>query len=203
MLDDVRRRRRPLLSVAALVTAALMPAGAAVAAPAVPALASATTAGVPSSGPDAAPLAGRERHVRAKVTSFTPGDNSPPGRGISYPIVHRQAGGIGTWENPVTMATGWKIRNGKRRLDYTPGSRVYLPHIKRYGIFEDACHTCGKTPRGVATWVDVWVDGPRSCADTVEGYFTIVLNPKKGHPVARGNGVYSKGVCRGGGGPRW
>lgn len=204
-------RLRSVLAAAAALC--LLPGGPAVAAP-VPegtasatrvAAASAVTAQTASSlgrtaTPSAAPAAAtRERRVRAKVTSFTPRDNNPPGRGISFPVKHARAGGVGTYDNPITLASGWKFRQGKRRMDHQPGARVYLPHIKRYGIIEDSCHECGRTPRGARTWVDVWVDGPRACANTVEGFYVIILNPRRGYPVKAGDGVYDDGKCRGGG----
>jgi hypothetical protein len=61
-------------------------------------------------------------------------DNSPPGRAIAHPCLHRQARGRGTFGDPVTFATdarelGWCVR-------------IYVPYMKRYFIHEDECAEC-------------------------------------------------------------
>src|SRR5262245_6169285 len=55
-------------------------------------------------------------------------DNSRPGAGIAYPVIHRPAGGVGTWQNPVTFATS--------KAEFKPGTRLYVPALKRYFVME-------------------------------------------------------------------
>jgi len=31
-------------------------------------------------------------------------DNCPPGGAIAYPVIHQQAGGVGTFQDPITYA---------------------------------------------------------------------------------------------------
>jgi hypothetical protein len=72
--------------------------------------------------------------VQAFMTLYGYVDNSPPGRAIAHPCIHRLAGGRGTYANPVTFATdvheiGWC-------------QRIYVPYMKRYFIHEDECSEC-------------------------------------------------------------
>jgi hypothetical protein len=72
--------------------------------------------------------------VKAFMTLYGFTDNSPPGRAIAHPCLHPQAGGTGTYANPVTFATdvhelGWC-------------RRIYVPYMKRYFIHEDECSEC-------------------------------------------------------------
>ena len=159
----------------------------------------------PASGTSAAQPP-RRVTVPAYVTAYTWWDNTPPGSAaISHPVLHRQAGGRGTFEDPVTVAVGHSIIGGRDILDYPPGTRLYFPHLRRYGIVED---TCGSGPRpqdsschrldtpghsappGAQTWVDLWIDGRNVSsrraalrASAITGVFPMVINPPRGLPV--------------------
>ena len=48
--------------------------------------------------------------VKVFMTLYGYADNSPPGRAIAHPCIHRLAGGTGTFEDPTTFATD--VREG-------------------------------------------------------------------------------------------
>jgi hypothetical protein len=149
--------------------------------------------------PASSSAAGREVVVRtAYTTAYTWFDNTPHGSAeISHPVLHRKAGGTGTYADPLTIAVGhvYKDRAGRVAarssttrdvLDYPAGTRMYLPDVRRYAIVEDTCGD-GRRPdlvpchRGAnangshaTTWVDLWIGGAggsrsavQRCASTV------------------------------------
>jgi hypothetical protein len=116
--------------------------------------------------PAAAATAARSR-ARVYVTGYTWFDNTPRGSArISNPVLHRSAGGTGTYADPVTLAVGHVIRRGRDVLDLRAGTRVYLPHLHRYGISDG--------------------DG--------RGLRTVVVDPPPGYPVHAGP-PFSGGRC--------
>ena len=169
-----------------------------------------------------APLPARaaEKRIRtAYTTGYTYFDNTPPGTAdISHPVRHDRAGGVGTFRNPITIAVGHRIRNGRDILDHPAGTRMYLPHVRRYFIVEDTCgdgprpqrgpcHDLDSAPRRATTWVDLWVGGTPSdrrgavqrCASKItdgDGHHlhTVVVNARRGHPVVRG-ALFHDGRC--------
>ena len=170
-------------------------------------------------GATSAQPAGTERVVRtAYTTGYTFFDNTPPGRAISHPQRHRRAGGKGTYRNPITIAVGHRIRGGRDILDYRPGTRFYLPHVRRYFIVEDTCgdgprpqrgpcHDLSSAPKRATTWVDLWVGGKRGdsmravqkCASKItdgdgRNVHRMIVNPRRGYPVVRGP-LFHDGRC--------
>ena len=97
-----------------------------------------------SSGPVLAPLTNAAQpsscyvtkvdptNVQATITFYGWPDNSPPGKKIAHPIIHRRAGGDGSYCNPTTFATE---RSNNKRIPY--GIKIYVPFIKQYFIRED------------------------------------------------------------------
>jgi hypothetical protein len=74
------------------------------------------------------------RNVKAFMTLYGYADNSPPGRAIAHPCIHKVAGGTGSFKDPITFATdvhevGWC-------------KKIYVPYMKRYFIHEDECVQC-------------------------------------------------------------
>ena len=129
---------------------------------------------------------------QAYVTGYSYWDNTPPRTvEISHPVRHRFAGGMGTYSNPVTLAVGHRIIDGENLLDFPPGTRFYLPRLRKYAIVED---TCGDGPapqnspchigyQGVP-WLDIYVDGVSSdklavdeCIKKISGIQTVIINP--------------------------
>ena len=85
-------------------------------------------------------------------------DNTPPGGDISYPGLHKTAGGTGTWADPITFATSTK--------EVKAGGKIYVPRVGKYFIMEDDCEECdadwnGKGPNGgpKLSHFDLWLGG--------------------------------------------
>ncbi|WP_410572207.1 discoidin domain-containing protein [Amycolatopsis sp. cmx-4-61] len=85
-------------------------------------------------------------------------DNTPPGGDISYPQIHGTAGGKGTYADPVTFATSSD--------ELKPGTKVWVPRVKKYFIMEDGCDECSddwnsKGPNGGPglRHIDLWLGG--------------------------------------------
>ena len=72
------------------------------------------------------------------VTFYGYPDNSPPGPGTAYNCGGRNniAGGTGTYDDPLTMATA----SG----EFSQCEIVYLPYLEKYVRYEDECTQCGK-----------------------------------------------------------
>ncbi|MFB0619614.1 cysteine/serine endopeptidase inhibitor [Streptomyces sp. AGS-58] len=196
-----------------------------------PAPSASTTPGVPDSGSRGGSAAttgstaskGTGGSGQTIDTAFTTGytwfDNTPRGSArISDPILHQQAGGTGTYDDPITLAVGHSMEGGKDTLDYPAGTRFYMPRVRRYFIVEDACgdggspqngpcHSLKTAPQGATTWLDMYVGGEsgdsesavQACADKVTagahgGLNTVVRDPGPGLPVVEGP-VFQNGRC--------
>jgi hypothetical protein len=137
----------------------------------------------------AAEAAPSRTNTAAYVTGYSMQDNDPAGsRAIAYSQLwgfktrHQQAGGDGTYGNPITLA----VSPGR----YAPGTRVYMPHVDRYFVVEDSCASCGAK----STWVDMYVGGtmsdPKSkvdaCMAKLTGNYRMVVHPPRNHKVVRG-----------------
>jgi hypothetical protein len=149
----------------------------------------------------------------AYTTAYGWPDNSPPGNGISYPVIHSVAGGTGTYANPITLAVAHSLATGKDIPVYPAGTRFYMPNVRRYFIVEDACGdwpprptgSCAnvktQAPPGTSVWVDMWAGGNGAdnagvlaCEDAVTGNYTIILNPDANRAVVPGP-LYSGTRC--------
>ncbi|UKA53487.1 hypothetical protein LFT45_17445 [Arthrobacter sp. FW305-BF8] len=147
------------------------------------------------------------------MTAYTWFDNTPAASpDISHPVLHREAGGTGTYEDPVTLAVGHSLETGKDVLDIPSGTRIYIPNVRRYFIVEDTCGD-GPTPEngpchsgaekyGGSVWIDMWIGGEgessslaRRCTGLVTGVRTAVFNPRADYAVASGKGVIHNGKC--------
>lgn len=152
-----------------------------------------------------------ETKILAFVTGYTYWDNTPPGSAdISNPIIHKKAGGIGTYVDPITVAVGHSIIGKSHILDYPAGTRFYIPNVRRYFIVEDTCGD-GNTPQngpchtgypaGTTSWVDIWIDGAsgsksvtNSCAEKITGNHLIIKNPATNYAVVSGP-IFQNGAC--------
>ncbi|WP_458782009.1 hypothetical protein [Arthrobacter sp. D3-16] len=163
----------------------------------------------------APPLAPGEVVVpKVFVTAYSWYDNTPAGsRTISHPVLHRTAGGTGTYEDPVTIAVGHSRETGEHVLDIPAGTRIYLPDVRRYFIVEDTCgdgptpedgpcHSGAEAYDGASLWLDMWIGGEgesssfvHRCAADSTGVQPAVLNPGPDYAVASGHGVLHDGKC--------
>jgi hypothetical protein len=73
-------------------------------------------------------------NVQAFMTLYGYVDNSPPGADIAHPCIHAEAGGTGTYQDPITFATD---------VSELPWCTIiYVPYMERYFIHEDECSQC-------------------------------------------------------------
>ena len=161
------------------------------------------------------PPSSQEIRIQAYTTAYTYWDNTPPGSAtISNPILHSLAGGTGTYADPITLAVGHSIINGKDILDYPAGTRFYIPNVRRYFIVEDTCGDgaapqngpCHKGfPAGTSAWVDMWIDGASGSASTADACASdltdsngiahlIIENPASNYAVVPGP-IIQSGIC--------
>jgi hypothetical protein len=160
------------------------------------------------------PTADKTVDSKVFVTAYTWYDNTPTGSPvISHPVLHDEAGGTGTYEDPVTVAVGHSKETGEDVLDIPAGTRLYLPDVRRYFIVEDSCgdgpapengpcHIGAKEEGGDSLWIDMWIGGQgesasfvRNCTLTVTGVLAAVFDPAKNYVVAPGSGVIHDGKC--------
>ncbi|WP_346960306.1 hypothetical protein [uncultured Arthrobacter sp.] len=188
----------------------------AVPAPAAPTKAPALPAAPKPAPAPVVPASSSERIVHtAYTTAYTWYDNTPAGSTtISHPVLHKTAGGTGTYKDPITIAVGHSLATGKDVLDFPAGTRIYLPDVRRYFIVEDSCGD-GDDPQGgpchqgtnvngtnSTVWIDMWIggqsttaDGADNCASKVTSMRTAVFNPASNYVVAPGAGVIHDGKC--------
>ncbi len=139
-------------------------------------------------------------NVQATITFYGWPDNSPPGKKIAHPIIHRRAGGDGSYCNPTTFATE---RSNNKRIPY--GIKIYVPFIKQYFIREDDCAASGP-PTGSGSngcyklWFDLWIGGNAKSKTravikcermlTPNDQVKVILYPRSGLPVAYPGPIY-------------
>jgi len=147
------------------------------------------------------PAAATSRDISIYLTGYTYWDNTPPGSAaIARPVVHQRAGGTGTWTNPITIAVGHRIENGRQTLDYPAGTRLYLPRLRKYAIVEDVCGDGAAPQNGPChtgyqgrPWLDIWIGGrgmsaeeSDACARRITAVQRAVIDPPRDLPVAVG-----------------
>lgn len=93
------------------------------------------------------------RNVTTKNTFYGARDNCPPGGDIAYPSKqHPYAGGLGTYDNPITFAGA--------KAAIAPHTRIYIWHLQKYFVMDDDCEECDRDWKEKQAWhVDVWI-GP-------------------------------------------
>lgn len=144
----------------------------------------------------------------AYTTGYAWADNTPPGAAIAYPVIHQTAGGTGTYIDPITLATGYSIINGKNILDYATSTKFYIPALHRYFIVEDICGD-GATPQNGPChtgylgnpWLDLWVGGNgtatssvAACENLITNLHTVIQNPSANY-IATSSPIFSNGKC--------
>jgi len=138
--------------------------------------------------------------VKATITFYGWPDNSPPGNRIAHGVIHKRAGGDGTYCNPTTFATE---RSNNKSIPY--GIKIYVPFLKQYFIREDLCAASGPTTGSgqngcYKLWFDLWVGGTAKSKPhqvvrcerllTPNSKVAVILYPRDGMPVARPGPIY-------------
>ncbi|MCP2329469.1 hypothetical protein HDA40_007976 [Hamadaea flava] len=159
------------------------------------------TTGSPSSQPS----------INAYITGYSYFDDTPPGSAdLANPVLHDQAGGTGTYADPITVAVGHSVTGSEDVLDWPAGTRFYIPNLRRYFIVEDTCGD-GSTPQdgpchtgypsSATTWLDIWIggqDGSESgaaqCMDAITGTWAVLVNPASTYATTAGD-VYGSAGC--------
>lgn len=119
------------------------------------------------------------RTISAKTTFFGAKDNCPPGGDIAWPRKgHGAAGGVGTYDNPITFA-GTAAALPKHTI-------IYVPRFQKYFIMEDECQECARGWKKHKQWhFDLWM-GPDiatpgtyliDCENKLTGENKVLINP--------------------------
>jgi LysM repeat protein len=154
-----------------------------------------TTAVKPGGAIDT-PASAPAKQMRIWLTGYSYQDNTPAGSAtVSHPILHKVAGGTGTYADPITVAVP-----GKGSGIWKAGSRFYLPSVKRYVIVEDT--GASPAPSGDAGHLDMWVDGQGGskaesdkCMDQITSESaTAIYSPASTLPVQAGP-ITQNGKC--------
>lgn len=135
------------------------------------------------------------------ITYYGAADNDPPGsRAIAYGAVHSQAGGTGTYRDPITFATD--------RTELAVGTVIYYAPLRRYFVMEDDCTECDEDWRGHGPdggprfpHIDLWAGaatdaGIVRCENSLtrDGQSPVLVNPPGNLPVSPGP-LYDNGRC--------
>lgn len=135
------------------------------------------------------------------LTGYSFWDNTPAGSAIiGRPVIHDTAGGTGTYQDPITLAVGWRIWLNWHLEDFEPGTRFYIPRLRKYAVVEDLCGD-GLTPQNGPChtgwkghiWLDIYVDGSTTDAKTADhcmaqltGIQLVIIHPRPEYRVAPG-----------------
>jgi hypothetical protein len=152
---------------------------------------------------------------QAFLTFYGWWDNTPPGNGISHPVIHSGAGGKGTFSDPITLASA--------TAEIGVGKKIWVPRVRKYFIMEDDCEECradwsGHGPDGGPglRHYDLWLGGKGgdpfaaiNCEDALTTYNdsgpileSVIANPPSNEPVDP-TPIFntSTGACYGGAKP--
>jgi hypothetical protein len=136
------------------------------------------------------------------LTGYSYWDNTPPGSAaIAKPVIHREAGGVGTYNDPITLAVGHSYAGGRHSMVFPAGTRFYFPKIKRYAIVEDLCGDGSAPQNGPCyvgkngrPWIDIYVGGKQvspafanRCMYALTGMHQAIMNPQPGYQVIKGS----------------
>lgn len=168
-----------------------------------------TTSPPPAPPPAPTPPAPTTNEItfEAYITGYGWPDNTPASAEISDGVIHASAGGVGTFTDPITIAVGHSILNGKDILDYPKGTKFYIPALRRFFIVEDTCGD-GNTPQNGPChtgyqgrpWLDAWVGGQNAntsnviaCEEKITNIHTVIQNPRPDYVVV--SGPIFNGTC--------
>lgn len=124
------------------------------------------------------------QNVTCLTTSYGAKDNCPPGGDIAHPVIHKLAGGVGTYADPITYAGDTAA---------TPaGTIVYVWALQKYFIMEDDCQECASNWKKHKKWhIDLWMGpdvvtpGPNliACENAITATRTVEIDAPGNYPV--------------------
>jgi hypothetical protein len=137
-----------------------------------------------------------QKQLTIWLTGYSWQDNTPPGSStVGEPVLHKEAGGTGTYADPITVA----VPGHQGAMDWQPGTRFYLPTVQRYVMVEDS--GAAKPPSGADTHLDMWIggqDGTKDttddCEDNLTGDVPAIVNPPQNEQVMSGP-IFAGGKC--------
>lgn len=142
-----------------------------------------------------------EQSMNVYLTGYSYWDNTPRGSAqIARPVIHRSAGGIGTYDDPITLAVGHVKRGSRSTMDYPAGTRFYIQNLRKYAIVEDLCGDGNNPQNGPChsgyqghAWLDIYVGGrsvgesvSNSCMNRITGIQNVIMDPHPGYAVLPG-----------------
>lgn len=160
----------------------------------------------PSPSPTPPPItSGNELRYTAYTTGYAALDNTPPGSTqIDLGGHSGNAGGTGTYANPITLAVGGSLATGKEVDDYPYGTKWYVPNLRKYFVAQDFCGD-GPTPQNGPChtgfqghpWIDLYVgaslaNAVLTCEDSITDLHLVIQNPASNYAVVPG-AVYDTG----------
>lgn len=148
--------------------------------------ATAPDAGVPSAAGGVV-ATGTAQSTTISLTGYSFQDNQGGNNAtICCGVIHKTAGGIGTYADPTTVAVPG---SGGQGMETSAGTRAYLPTVHKYVIVEDS----GASKEGTRHF-DMYVGGQGTskaasdaCMDKITASVPAQLNPPTGllvHPGA-------------------
>lgn len=153
----------------------------------------------PSTPPVVVSGAPGELRFVAYTTGYAALDNTPRGSTqIDLGGHSGNAGGTGTYADPITLAVGHSIINGVDIGDYPYGTKFYVPNLRKYFAATDSCGD-GNTPQNGPchtgfsghVWLDIYVGGSLqnavlSCEDSITDLHLVIENPASTYLVVPG-----------------
>jgi undecaprenyl-diphosphatase len=160
-----------------------------------------------------------ETKLQAYTTGYSYWDNTPPGsseiafeKSRGFPTFHDVANGTGTFEDPITLAVGWTLLGATSTPDFAPGTKFYIPNVRRYFVVEDLCGDVKKdgtlpqnepchvpeqwaVDKGAQIQIDLWIDGKSGTAKTTidcmnavtgDGPHLVIKDPNSNYRVVPG-----------------
>jgi hypothetical protein len=138
--------------------------------------------------------------LRTNVTFYAAYDNDPPASTtIAFPNArHTEAGGTGTADDPVTLATVPDV--------LAVGTTVYYAPLRKYFVMEDLCAPCVTRWQATrAPQIDLWIGAATdsavlACEEdlTPDGLVDVEVDPPLDRPVDT-TPLYEDGRCITGG----
>jgi hypothetical protein len=155
---------------------------------------------LPTPTPTPPTTSGNEIRFTAYNTLYASGDNTPAGSTqIDLGGHSGNAGGTGTYNDPITLAVGGSLASGSEVDDYPYGTKFYIPAFRKYFIAEDFCgdgsapqnEPCHKSEMPGYSQLDLYAgdaggSGVLDCEDSLTGTHLMIENPASNYAVVPG-----------------